>query len=132
MIVKVEMADHRFQMFDNIKSVAFTKPNTYCPTPPEECFKSDKKLESFIQDVLADTEAMEDLDGPKPVNRFLGVMQDDLPGDRKILFAGQMTDDEKHSFKAMTFMQGNTEVWIYSQFPVYVCDDKGKTVEIVK
>lgn len=145
MIVKMQQSDGTFRLFDEVQQLIYTKPNTFLMCPPLTCKENPRKLENFIENLISsattnvkvgvptELAANEDLPSPEPERhiKVLSVHQDDLPNDRKIYFNGEI-GVEKYCFKYACFVQHGVERWIYTDSPIYVCSDAGKTIEVIK
>lgn len=144
MIVKMRQSDGTFRLFDEVKGLQYTAPNTYLPAPAKHLKEDYAKLESWIEKIVAGgmkTGFPDDMEKdpdapvmPEKHNLVMGVRQCDLAEDRKIYFTGEFGDLQasKHCFKFVVFMREDVEVWIYTDEPVYICNDYGKTIEVIR
>lgn len=144
MIVKMQQSDGTFRLFDEVQQLIYTKPNTYLMCPPMPCKASPQKLERFIEGLISSATSNVQTGVPKEMDidedaiplperhiQVLGVQQNDLPSGRKIYFNGEIGED-KYCFKYACFIQHDEEMWIYTDAPIYICNDSGKTIEVIK
>lgn len=147
MIVKARTARGSFVMYDDVQGIEFTEPNKFYARPPEYCCpdsdtdsgKSGRRnLEEFIENLVANYEPISN-DHRDEIKKKSHTISIDLTDDgilthcgRKIIFIGSVGNVEQFCFKLTTFMRKQKEYWIFSEYPVYICDDNGKTIEVVK
>ena len=54
---------------------------------------------------------------------------DEFPSSSKEIFFGERCEDEKYCMKRVAFISNDTHYCVFTQYPVYACNEDGKTVD---
>jgi len=117
MILKFDRGDGSFHLFQTENdSVVFSDQNT-------------------VYRSLGESETLDEyFDSFKPCN--LGAVQfyktTESASKFMNVFFGNRHKDERFCMKRISFIGSDTEYCIYTEFPVFVCTNDGKTVEKIK
>lgn len=137
MIVKALTTDGDFILWDNVKSgIRFTYKDKFYAEPPLTVTEDDdpSQLEKWIENTVSGKEksGIPKPENPCYLNASLGLRAEDMPERRRIFFFGKITGSERFCYKLITFIRDNVEYWLYTENPVYICSDEGKTIETIK
>lgn len=138
MIVKVTCQDQSFKLFDEVKDIKYTDHNTFHPEPPLNADGDMNYLKKFIESVISpkdiapSNQSSKSLEQPAfKVGAVFGLSAEELSGRQIILFEGEVGKG-RHCFKVVSFIRHGEEYLIYTMYPVYICNDAGKTIETIK
>ena len=132
MLVKMTQKDGSFIMFDEVKRIQISDPNTFYPSPPVSCFHYEE-LEKFLSKTInPDTQLNSEDYRDVKIDVAIGVADEEVPEKRKILFSGVISENERMCFRIVKFVHDDTNYILYTQHPVYICSDAGKTIEVVR
>lgn len=148
MILKVELTDQSVRLFDDVEKLKFTNSGTYAVSPSLHDIDYDtEKLVEFIklQFSLGSREILrQDRHTGESSGACLRPNYDNKPNHdctleiwsqevaAYLMFVGSCSEAEKFSFKKVSFVHKTKEYYLYTDRPVYVCNDAGKTIEVIK
>ena len=130
MIIKVMGTEGDFTLYENVKSVKYTNPNKDVECPQVE-------FDDFSWDMyLANNGENGKLSKSSHEERYL-LGNRHLADDRIIHyvnFEGKLNvrEDTTDPFKIVSFILDSVEYVIVTNLPVYICDNRGKTLETVQ
>ena len=160
MLIKIQHKDGSFLLKDHIRGVRYSANSTYFPQPP--LMNNYAELEKFIESTISKPQKtevgviedcsivgvrQEDLGEDRKIicigdihYRSVSDNVDATFNPPSILEAIKATKElkiatgpkEEFCYKLISFMQGKTEYIIYTNEPVYICSDEGRTIEIVR
>lgn len=133
MIIKMIQSDGSVRLFDRVLSPALhSGHHIQYPFPPTYLSKEPEKLHKWIEERVARPSKNHTRD------LVLGVSAEELPISRKVYFSGSFEDyaeneePNRFGYKLLGFLRDKEEIWIYSEHPIYICNDEGKTIDVVK
>jgi hypothetical protein len=117
MILKFKDGDTSFRLFDNVKNIGYTAENTYLPA----CTEKETILQYF--DSMAESTV-------RRVKTFID--SPNSPSDFIRVYMGERRANEQFNIKNVYFTQNDIGYCVYTEYPVYVCNDDGKTIDTIK
>lgn len=158
MILKVTLTSGEVRLFDDVKRLSFSDKNVYTVCPPLTAdFGSTKSIEKYVlmafgfgeeeleeYDMnVVDAKKIYPLNGDesklrrinKPIRNYHS--EDEYTWERddhdfRLMFIGRAYADERFCFKKIRFLHEDKLHLLITEKPVYVCNDSGKTIEVIK
>jgi hypothetical protein len=134
MIIKFDRGDGTFHLFKVINSsVVFTGPNTFL-----RALSQAETLPEYFDSFIPGNEKMkgvhsENEEGVRvPEKNIIFYNTTDFMPSHINIFMGKRYLDERFCMRRVSFHTNETEYCIYTEYPVYICDENGKTIEKLK
>jgi hypothetical protein len=122
MVIKIDRGDGTFHLFPEVKDAIFSGPNQFA-----KCLQQETLPEYF------DKMFSPPVPKPEPVAMsYYDVDPESYPTEQKKLFFGVRREVEMFCMKKLFFIQDKIEYCVVTEYPVYLCSDSGKTLEVLK
>ncbi len=158
MIIKATTGGGTVRLFDNVTRLVYSDKNNFSVCPS---LSAANAKEGYIYDYAMgafgrSSEKVEEYDMSEETAKHVYPLNGDEDKPRRIdrplrnyeseteifiefeddgdffLFIGKTYEDERFCFKKMSFYQNGVKYHIITENPVYVCNDTGKTIEVIK
>jgi hypothetical protein len=126
MVIKIDRGDGTFHVFPEVKDVIYNTPETFIRGMMHET------CPEYLDKVLGAPGSGECHNGISKPLAYYDVHPQDYPFEQKRIFLGKRREVEQYCMRKIVFIQHKIEYCFVTEFPVYLCSDTGKTIEVIK
>lgn len=144
MILKVTLLGGETRLFDNIKNLTYSGKEACVACPPiKRNSTGTASIIHHMKNVFLSAAPYEnECTGltPEPVDKSIPDPNTeryqfdawDPEEDAHFIFTGHASENEQFIFKKVAFIYMGKQHYLLTEFPVYACNDSGKTIEVIR